>query len=111
MKKIKINELRISKILLNIKFPSYLTRIFELGNSEVLFSLSAPPTPYSTSKTFFWTKLSSKNKSIHLRDFKMLFSNMDFNFAHFTNFDFAHFEIEESFGLIWVKLQNGRFHL
>ena len=23
----------------------------------------------------------------------------------------AYFEIEESFGLIWVKLQNGRFHL
>ena len=41
----------------------------------------------------------------------MFFSNMDFNFAHFGNFNFAHFEIEESFGLIWVKLQNGRFHL
>ena len=37
----------------------------------------------------------------------MLFSNMDFNFPHFANFNFAHFEIEESFGLIWVKLQNG----
>ena len=24
---------------------------------------------------------------------------------------FAYFEIEESFGLIWVKLPNGRFHL
>ena len=23
----------------------------------------------------------------------------------------AYFEIEESFGLIWVKLQNGLFHL
>ena len=34
-----------------------------------------------------------------------------FSLAHFTNFSFAHFEIEESFGLIWVKLQNGRFHL
>ena len=31
--------------------------------------------------------------------------------AHFTNFNFAHFEIEESLELIWVKLQNGRFHL
>ena len=30
----------------------------------------------------------------------MLFSNMDCNFAHFANFDFANFEIEESFGLI-----------
>ena len=29
---------------------------------------------------------------------------MDFNFAHFANFNFAYFEIEESFGLIWVKL-------
>ena len=40
----------------------------------------------------------------------MLFSNKDFNFAHFSNFNFAHFKIEESFGLIWVKLQNGRVH-
>ena len=30
---------------------------------------------------------------------------MDFNFAYFVNFNFAHFETEESFGLIWVKLQ------
>ena len=36
---------------------------------------------------------------------------MDFNFAHFANFNFAHFEIEESFGLICVKWQNGGFHL
>ena len=36
----------------------------------------------------------------------MLFLNMEFNFVRFTNFDFAHFEIEERFGLIWVKLQN-----
>ena len=41
----------------------------------------------------------------------MLFPNVDFDFAHFANFNFAHFEIEESFGLIWVKLQNARFHL
>ena len=41
----------------------------------------------------------------------MLFSDIDFNFAHFTNFNFAHFEIEERFGLIWVKFQNDRFHL
>ena len=38
---------------------------------------------------------------------RMLFSNVDFNFAHFANFNFAHFEIEEGFGLIWVKLQKG----
>ena len=38
-------------------------------------------------------------------------SNMDFSLAPFTNCNFAHFEIEESFRLIWVKLPNGRFHL
>ena len=41
----------------------------------------------------------------------MLSSNMDFRLTHFTNFNIAHFEIEESFGLIWVKLQNSRFQL
>ena len=51
--------------------------------------------------------VSSKNKNIHLRDFK----DVDFNFTHFANFKFAYFEIEVSFGLIWVNLQNGRFHL
>ena len=68
-------------------------------------------TPYSPSKTLFKIKTGSKNKNIHFRDFKMLFSNMNFNFSHFNNFNFAHFEFEESFGLIWVKLQNGQFHL
>ena len=29
---------------------------------------------------------------------------MDFNFTYFANCKFAYFEIEESFGLIWVKL-------
>ena len=76
-----------------------------------MFSLDPHPTPYNLSKIFFWTKLYSKNKNTHLRDFKMLFSNVDFNFDHFKNFNFAHFEIQEMFGLIWVKLQNGRFHL
>ena len=32
---------------------------------------------------------------------------MDFNFAYFANFNFANFEIEESSGLVWVKLQKG----
>ena len=41
----------------------------------------------------------------------MLFLNMDFNFADFADFNFAQLEIEKSLGLIWVKLQNGRFHL
>ena len=36
---------------------------------------------------------------------------MDFNFAHFGNFNFAHLELEESFGLTWVKLQSGQFRL
>ena len=53
------------------------------------------------------TVVGPKNKNIHLRDFK----HVDFNFTHFANFKFAYFEIEESFGLIRVKLQNGRFHL
>ena len=53
------------------------------------------------------TIVGSKIKSIHLRDFK----DVDFNFTHFANFKFAYFKIEEIFGLIWVKLQNGRFHL
>ena len=30
----------------------------------------------------------------------MFFSNIDFNFAHFANLNFAHFEVEESFELI-----------
>ena len=49
--------------------------------------------------------MNSKNKNIHLRDFK----DVDFNFNHFANFKFAYFEIEESFGLIWVKLQKADF--
>ena len=53
------------------------------------------------------TIVGSKNKNIHLRDFKFV----GFDFTHFANFKFAYFEIEESFGLIWVKLQNDRFHL
>ena len=36
---------------------------------------------------------------------------MVFNFAHFANFNFADLEIEKSFWLILVNLQNGRFHL
>ena len=48
-----------------------------------------------------------RNKNIYLRDFK----DVGFNFTHFANLKFAYFEIEVSFGLIWVNLQNGRFHL
>ena len=53
------------------------------------------------------TIVGSKNKNIHLRDFK----DVDFNFTRFANFKFAYFEIEVSFGLLRVNLQNGRFHL
>ena len=52
------------------------------------------------------TLVGSKNKNIHLRDFK----DVDFNFTHFANFKFAYFEIEECFALILVKLQNDRFY-
>ena len=63
---------------------------------------------YCRSVTFVLaTIVSSKNKTIYLRDFK----NVDINFTHFAYFKFAYFGIEESFGLIWVKLQNGRFNL
>ena len=31
---------------------------------------------------------------------------MDFNFTHFANLKFAHFEIEDSVGFISVKLRN-----
>ena len=41
----------------------------------------------------------------------MLFSNMDFNFVFFANFNIFHLEIEDAFELIWVKLQNGQFRL
>ena len=34
------------------------------------------------------------------------FSSMDFNFAHFTNFDFVYFETEEIFAVIWTQIQN-----
>ena len=49
------------------------------------------------------TTVGSKNKNIYLQDFM----DVDFNFTHFANFKFASFEIDKSFGLIWVKLQNG----
>ena len=51
--------------------------------------------------------MGSISKNFHLQDFK----DVDFDFIHFANFKFASFEIEKSFRLIWVKLQNGRFHL
>ena len=53
------------------------------------------------------TIVGSQNKSIYLRDFK----DVGFNFTHFANFKFAYFEIEVSFGLICLNLQNDQFHL
>ena len=41
-----------------------------------------------------------RNKTYLLTNLRMLFSNMDFNFAYFANFNFPHFEIEEHFWLI-----------
>ena len=49
----------------------------------------------------------SKHENTHLQDFEDAY----FNFTHFTNFQFAYFEIEERFWSIRVKLQNDRFHL
>ena len=49
-----------------------------------------------------------KQKHPSFTRFQGCFSqNTDFSLIHFTNFSFAQFEIQESFGLIWVKLQNG----
>ena len=36
---------------------------------------------------------------------------MDFVFTNFANFKFPYFEIEVSFGLTLVNLENGQFHL
>ena len=103
------------KKLFDKKFPSYLTQFFyflyfkisELCNSEVLFSLNTSPKPC---RPFFWTKLEQQHPSF--KRFQGCFpSNLDFSLAYFTYFNFVHFEIEESFRLIWVKLQNGQFHL
>ena len=69
--------------------------ISESCNSQLLFSLIAPPTPYSPSKTFFWIKMGSINKNFHLRDLKDAFPSMNITLAYFANFNFAHFEIEK----------------
>ena len=50
------------------------------------------------------TIVSSKNKNIYLRDSRMWILILLILLI-------AYFEIEESFGLIWVKLQKSRFHL
>ena len=50
--------------------------------------------------SFLATIVDSKNKTIHLRDFK----DVDLNFTHFANFKFAYFETELNFRLIWLNL-------
>ena len=65
---------------------------------EVLFSLNAHPVPTSLLKLSFGSSWVHKTKTSIYEISRMLFSNMDFNFAHFTNFNFAYFEIEESYG-------------
>ena len=84
------------------RFPSYF---------RALFLLNAAPTLCRSSKLSFGSNWIQKPKTSIYEILRVLFSNMDFNFAYFANFNFAHFEIEESFGLIWEKLQKGRFHL
>ena len=67
--------------------------------------------PTGLLKLSFGSNWVQKTKTFIYEISRMLFPNMNFNFAHFPNFNSVHFEIEESFKLIWVKLQNGRFHL
>ena len=67
--------------------------------------------PTGLQKLSFGSNWVQKRKTSTQEISAMLFPNVDFDSAHFANFNFAHFEIEESFGLIWVKLQNARFHL
>ena len=57
------------------------------------------------------SKLSFGSKTSIYKISRMLFLHMDFYFANIANFNFAHFELEKSFGLTWVKLQNRQFHL
>ena len=58
-------------------------------------------------KLSFGSNWVQKAKTSIYKISRMVFYNMDFNFAHFAHFNFAHFKTEESFGLIWVKLQSG----
>ena len=66
--------------------------------------------PTGLLKLSFGSNWAQKTKTFMYEISRMLFWNKDFNFAHFPNFNSVHFEIEESFALIWVKLQIGRFH-
>ena len=68
-------------------------KISELCNSEVLFSLHPPPTPCGLSFGSNWVQ---KTKTSIFEISRMLFSNMNFNFVHFTNFYFPR--------KLWVNL-------
>ena len=70
-------------------------KISELCNFHQMHLLH----PTGLLKLCFGSNWVQKTKTSISEISKMLFSNMDFNFTHF--------EIEESFGLIWVKIQNG----
>ena len=65
--------MKIKKRNSGILFSFFYFKIFELCNSEVLFSFNVPLTPYMPSKTFVWIKLGSEINNIHLRDFKDAF--------------------------------------
>ena len=67
--------------------------------------------PIDLLKLFFGSKSIKKKKQKHpLTKFQgCLFSYIDFNRPHFAYFNFAHFNMEERFGLIWVDLEGACF--
>ena len=65
--------------------------------------------PAGLLKLLFRSNWAQKAKISIYEISRMLFSHIDFNFAHFAHFNVAYFEIEESFRLIWVKLQMVNF--
>ena len=65
--------------------------------------------PTGLLKVSFGSNWVQKTKTFIYEISRMLFPNMDFKFAHFGHFNFAHFEIEKRFGLIWVKIQKVDF--
>ena len=62
--------------------------------------LNAPPTPYR----HFGSNWIQKTKTSINEILRMLFLNIDYNFAYFANFNFAQFEIEKSFGVDLGKI-------
>ena len=62
--------------------------------------------PTGLVKLSFGSNWVQKTKTSIYETLRMFFLNMDFYFTYIANFNFAHFEIEKRFGLIWVKLQN-----